>query len=80
MAIDLTNQRIRDCFDSMLEVITNQLGPDDVVKWHHRVENCDNLTEAADVTAEMLGKPMSAAERQIAEETRNAYILYGSAL
>ena len=80
MAIDLTNPRIRDCFDSMLEVISEELDSSQVVTWHHRIENCDNLTEAADVTAEMLGKPMTPDERVIAEEARNAYILYGDSL
>lgn len=80
MAIDLTHPRIRDCFDSMLEVITEKLPPDEVTTWHDRVANCENLTEAADVTAEMIGKPLTESERRMGEEARNSYILYGGML
>ena len=80
MAIDLSHPRIRDCFDSMLQVISEKLEPEQVEKWHHRIENCANLTEAADVTAEMLGKPLTDAERRMGEEARNSYILYGDSL
>jgi len=80
MPIDLSQPRVRDCFDAMLEVVSDKLPPADVAKWHDRIGNCDNLTEAADVTAEMIGKPLTESERRMGEEFRNSYILYGGDL
>lgn len=80
MAIDLTNQAIRDSFDAMLEVASRRLSPEDLVRWHHRIENCDNLSQASEVTAEMVGLPMSESERRIGDEVRRTLILLGDRL
>lgn len=80
MAIDLTNSAIRDSFDSMLEAAATYLQPRDLVRWHHRIENCDNLSQAAEVTTEMIGRPMSDSDRRIADEVRQSLILMGDRL
>jgi hypothetical protein len=80
MAIDLSNPRVRDCFDSMLQSAAETLAPEQLVKWHHRIENCDNLDQASEVTSEMCGRPMTESEKRIAREVRNSWILMGSAL
>jgi hypothetical protein len=77
MAIDLTDKAIRESFDAMLEAAATYLQPQDLVRWHHRIENCDNLGQAAEVTTEMIGRPMSAKDRRIADEVRQSLILLG---
>jgi hypothetical protein len=77
MAIDLTDKAIRESFDAMLEAAGTYLQPHDLVRWHHRIENCDNLAQAAEVTTEMIGRPMSAKDRRIADEVRQSLILLG---
>ncbi len=64
----------------MLEAASAGLSPEDLVRWHHRIENCDNLSQAAEVTTEMLGIPMSETERRIADEVRQSLILLGDRL
>lgn len=78
MAIDLTDKAIRESFDAMLEAASTYLQPQDLVRWHHRIENCDNLSQAAEVTTEMIGRPMSAKDRRIADEVRQSLILLGN--
>ena len=78
--IDLTNKRIRDSFDAMLEAVSEVLSPEEMVVWHHRIENCDNLSQAAEVTTQMIGRPMSEAERLEADEVRQSLILFGEDL
>ncbi len=80
MAIDLSNQATRDSFDAMLEAASGALSPEDLVRWHHRIENCDNLSQAAEVTTEMIGRPMSDSDRRIADEVRQSLILLGERL
>ncbi len=80
MAIDLSQQPIRDSFDAMLEVASRKLSPEDLVRWHHRIENCDNLSQAAEVTTEMIGRPMSDSARRVADEVRQTMILLGDRL
>lgn len=80
MAIDLSRQAIRDSFDAMLEAASAALSPEDLVRWHHRIENCDNLSQAAEVTTEMIGRPMSDSDRRIADEVRASLILLGDRL
>ena len=80
MAIDLSNQRIRDSFDAMLEAASEVLSPEELVVWHHRIENCDNLSQAAEVTTQMVGRPMSDEERAEADEVRQSLILFGDSL
>lgn len=74
--LDLSNKAIRESFDAMLEAATEVLSPEEVVIWHHRIENCDNLSQAAEVTTQMIGRPMSDAERLEADEVRQALILF----
>lgn len=78
--IDLTNQSIRDSFDAMLEAASEVLSPEEMAVWHHRIENCDNLSQAAEVTTQMIGRPMSDAERAEADEVRQSLILFGEDL
>ena len=80
MAIDLRNPRVRECFDSMLMSAAKALTPEQLVKWHHRIENCDNLSQAADVTTEMCGRPMTDEEREMFDEVRASLILLGDQL
>ena len=80
MPIDLRNPRVRDCFDSMLMSAAETLTPEQLVRWHHRIENCDNLDKAAEVTSEMCGRPMTESEKRIAREVRNSLILLGDKL
>jgi hypothetical protein len=80
MTIDLSRQAIRDSFDAMLEAASTALSPEDLVRWHHRIENCDNLSQAAEVTTEMIGRPMSDSDRRIADEVRASLILLGDRL
>jgi len=76
--LDLSHPRVRDSFDAMLEAASAGLSPEDLVRWHHRIETCDNLSQAAEVTTEMLGIPMSESERRIADEVRQSLILLGN--
>lgn len=78
--IDLSNQAIRESFDAMLEAVSEVISPEELVIWHHRIENCDNLSQAAEVTTQMIGRPMSNEERQEADEVRQSLILYGEDL
>jgi hypothetical protein len=78
--IDLSKKAIRESFDAMLEAATEVLSPEEVVLWHHRIENCDNLSQAAEVTTQMVGRPMSREERQEADEVRQSLILHGDDL
>lgn len=78
--LDLSNKAIRESFDAMLEAATEVLSPEEVVIWHHRIENCDNLSQAAEVTTQMIGRPMSEAERLEADEVRQSLILFGEDL
>ena len=78
--IDLSKQAIRESFDAMLEAASEVLSPEELVTWHHRIENCDNLSQAAEVTTQMIGRPMSDDERQEADEVRQSLILYGDSL
>ncbi|MBP47128.1 MAG: hypothetical protein CMH53_04250 [Myxococcales bacterium] len=78
--IDLSNQAIRESFDAMLEAVSEVISPEELVIWHHRIENCDNLSQAAEVTTQMIGRPMSDEERQEADEVRQSLILYGEDL
>ncbi len=55
--IDLSNQRVRDSFDAMLEAAAEVLSPEEMVQWHHRMENCENLSQGAEVTTQMIGRP-----------------------
>lgn len=80
MAIDLTDAGVRASFDAMLEAATRALQPEDLVTWHHRIENCDNLSQAADVTTEMCGRPMTDEEREMFDEVRASLILLGDQL
>tara|TARA_B100000959_G_C14664847_1_gene493955 strand:- start:427 stop:666 length:240 start_codon:yes stop_codon:yes gene_type:complete len=78
--IDLSNQRVRDSFDAMLEAAAEVLSPQEMVQWHHRIENCENLSQAAEVTTQMIGRPMSDTERREADEERQSLILFGDQL
>ena len=78
--IDLSNQRVRDFFDAMLEAAAEVLSPQEMVQWHHRIENFENLSQAAEVTTQMIGRPMSDAERREADEVRQSLILFGDQL
>lgn len=80
MPIDLTDSGVRASFDSMLEAASAALTPEDLVVWHHRIENCDNLSQAADVTTEMCGRPMTDDERRVFDEVRASLILLGDKL
>jgi len=80
MPIDLTDPGVRASFDSMLEVASESLTPEDLVTWHHRIENCDNLSQAAEVTTEMTGRPMTDDERRVFDEVRASLILLGDKL
>ncbi len=47
----------RDSFDAMLEAAAEVLSPQEMVQWHHRMENCENLSQGAEVTTQMIGRP-----------------------
>ena len=78
--IDLSNPRVRDSFDAMLEAACEVLSPKEMVQWHHRIEKCENLSQAAEVTTQMIGRPMSDSERREADEVRQSLILFGDQL
>ena len=75
MPLDLSHPRVRDSFDAMLEAASAGLSPEDLVRWHPRIETCDNLSQAAEVTTRMIGLPMNNSERRIADEVRQTLIL-----
>jgi hypothetical protein len=56
------------------------LTPEQLVRWHHRIENCDNLDQATEVTSEMCSRPMTESEKRIAEEVHDSWILLGDKL
>lgn len=64
----------------MLEAASRALAPDELVRWHHRMENCADLHEAAAVTTEMCGVPMTDDERRVATEARRSFLLFGNML
>ena len=66
MPIDLRNPRVRYCFDSMLQSAVKTLTHQQLVRWHHRIENCDNLEQAAEVNSHMCGRPMTESQNQLA--------------
>lgn len=80
MPIDLTDPGVRASFDAMLETAGEHLPPAELVRWHHRAENCDNLAQLAEVTSEMIGRPMTDREREEADEVRASLILLGDRL
>ena len=41
----------------MLEAAAEVLSPEEMVQWHHRMENCENLSQGAEVTTQMIGRP-----------------------
>jgi hypothetical protein len=61
----------------MLMSAAETLTPQQLVRWHHRVENCVNLDQAAEATSEMCGRSMTESEKRIAREVRNSWILLG---
>jgi len=59
----------------MLEAASSELEPDELVRWHQMIEACNNLSQAAEVTTRMIGRPMSDSDRRIADEVRQILIL-----
>ena len=47
---------------SAVKTLTHQ----QLVRWHHRIENCDNLDQAAEVNSHMCGRPMTESQNQLA--------------
>jgi hypothetical protein len=80
MPIDLRHPGVRDSLEAMAEAARTCLGPEEQTLWRQRMDACNSLSEAADVTTEMIGRPMSESERRIAEEVRQSLILYGDQL
>ena len=66
---------MRDSYEAMLEVATRELEPDELLRWQQMIEACDTLSEAAEVTTRMIGRPMNDSQRRIADEVRQLLIL-----
>jgi Na+/phosphate symporter len=73
--LDLSHPAIRDSYEAMLEVASSELEPDELARWHHMIEACNNLSQAAEVTTRMIGRPMNDSQRRIADEVRQILIL-----
>ncbi len=80
MKLDLRNPGVRDSYEAMLEVASRRLSPEELVRWHQIIEACDNLSQAAEVTTRMIGRPMSDSDRRIADEVLQSLILLGDRL
>lgn len=75
MPLDLSHPVVRDSYEAMLEVATRELEPDELLRWQQMIEACDTLSEAAEVTTRMIGRPMNDSQRRIADEVRQLLIL-----
>lgn len=64
----------------MLEAASGNLEPEELARWHQMIDSCNNLSQAAEVTTRMIGRPMSDSQRRIADEVRQSLILLGDRL
>lgn len=76
----MSHPAIRDSYEAMLEVASSKLELDELARWHQMIEACNNLSQAAEVTTRMIGRPMSDSDRRIADEVRQSLILLGDRL
>lgn len=76
----MSHPAIRDSYEAMLEVASSKLEGDELARWHQMIEACDNLSQAAEVTTRMIGRPMNDSQRRIADEVRQSLILLGDRL
>ena len=80
MPLDRNSPGIRDSYEAMLEAASSKLELAELARWHQMVEACDNLSQAAEVTTRMIGRPMSDSQRRIADEVRQSLLLLGDRL
>ncbi len=73
--LPLSHPGIRDSCEAMLEVATSELEPDELERWRQMIKACASLSQAAEVTTRMVGRPMNDSERQIADAVRQILIL-----
>lgn len=76
----MSHSAVRDSYEAMLEVASSKLERDELARWHQMIEACDNLSQAAEVTTRMIGRPMNDSQRRIADEVRQSLILLGDRL
>ena len=81
MNLDLADPATRASFDAMFKVAARRLSPEVLVdEWFPRIEQATDLDQAADITTELCGLPMSDEERRIGREVRASLALFGEQL
>jgi len=80
MTLDLKDPFTRSSFDAMLSVAARRLSPEALVDWHHRIADAADLDQASDITAEMVGLPLTDEDRRIGREVRASLALLGDQL
>ena len=80
MALNLSDPATRASVDAMLEVAARRLSPEAFVSWHRSLSGCADLDQAAAITCEAIGSPLSESEARIAREVRASLALGGDRL
>ena len=80
MVLTLSDPATRSSSEAMLDVATRRLSASAFLAWHNSMADAADLDQAAAITCEAIGSPLSESEARIAREVRASLALGGDKL